>query len=463
MSAVSYFRFNHKNTDGSEILSNMSPYSVEVNKVFYKTGEHAFNGLKYLTIAELYKTAAKGKENTRRKKLIDYANTFSGEDTPYETSLDAKKAGNKTSFKLKQIENDYWEENDLAAQKNIYEYKYETYDEVKEILTKHSKDIFIFIDDRAKENTRYGAKIKRGGEILGENEFGKLWNVIILEKNAKESVLVQDPSNIFQDDKGSTYIKDENGDFYDYNEFVKSGTKIKVKINEDNLKSWEELGISPKSPVDPELDVPESPSSPKPKVEILDDVPLEDVTLVGISKEKKVEKGKKEKITIYTKQILTKRITLKIYEIGNNLTELIEKKLKKIYENICTNDGYIKSDSIQQISYSSGTIEGENILFDVCFECLVFKPVEGMIIYNCIVNNISRAGIKAEVNSEISPAIIFIAKDHAYDSEYFNSIKESDTINVKVIGFRYELKDSKISIIASLIEKRNIKIVLNKS
>ena len=80
---------------------------------------------------------------------------------------------------------------------------------------------------------------------------------------------------------------------------------------------------------------------------------------------------------------------------------------------------------------------------------MIFRPVEGMIIYNCLVDNISRAGIKAKTNEEYSPVVIFIAKDHAYKSDYYNSIKEEDKINIRVIGHRYELKDSKISIIAS--------------
>ena len=86
-----------------------------------------------------------------------------------------------------------------------------------------------------------------------------------------------------------------------------------------------------------------------------------------------------------------------------------------------------------------------------------------MIIYNCVVDNVTRAGIKAKTNEEYSPVVIFIAKDHAYKSDYFNTIKEGDNINIKIIGHRYELKDSKISVIASLVEKRrNIKIVLKK-
>ena len=147
--------------------------------------------------------------------------------------------------------------------------------------------------------------------------------------------------------------------------------------------------------------------------------------------------------------------------VQDKLIQLLD-KTKKNYENMCTNDGFIKKDSIELITYSSGIVENSCVIFDIVFEAMIFRPVEGMIIHNCLVDNISRAGIKAKTNEEYSPVVIFIAKDHAYKSEYYNKINEGDKINIKVIGHRYELKDSKISIIASLVEKRNIKIELKK-
>ena len=46
---------------------------------------------------------------------------------------------------------------------------------------------------------------------------------------------------------------------------------------------------------------------------------------------------------------------------------------------MCTNDGFIKKDSIVLITYSSGFLENSNITFDVVFEAMIFRPVEGMI------------------------------------------------------------------------------------
>jgi CTP synthase (UTP-ammonia lyase) len=82
----------------------------------------------------------------------------------------------------------------------------------------------------------------------------------------------------------------------------------------------------------------------------------------------------------------------------------------------------------------------------------VCSPVEGMQI-NCIAKHINKAGIRAEVKDTPSPVVIFIARDHNYSSQLFSQVKENDNINVRVIGQRFELNDTYISIIAQLIEE----------
>ena len=52
---------------------------------------------------------------------------------------------------------------------------------------------------------------------------------------------------------------------------------------------------------------------------------------------------------------------------------------------------------------------------------------------------------------------VFVARDHHYKSTYFNSIKEGEKIRIRVIGQRYELNDKYISIIAELVEPKQVK------
>lgn len=173
-------------------------------------------------------------------------------------------------------------------------------------------------------------------------------------------------------------------------------------------------------------------------------------------KEKKVnEKKKYNSSSIYVNNIINNRVFLSINEVGNNLDEVILQKLKNNYEGKCSKEGFIKPNSIKLVTYSSGLVKNSKISFDVVYECSICKPVEGMIIKNCIVKNVTKAGIRAETKEkeEVSPVVIFISRDHHYQNTEFSTIKENDSIIVRVIGIRYELNDKYISIIAEFIDK----------
>ena len=161
-------------------------------------------------------------------------------------------------------------------------------------------------------------------------------------------------------------------------------------------------------------------------------------------------------LDIYMTNMITRRVTLSMSKVGNNIKSILEKMISYQMDGKCVVEGYIKPNSIKIISYSNGIIKGDEVAFEVVFECLVCLPVEGMHI-TAIAKNITKAGIRAEINEEPSPLIIFIARDHNYKSVYFSSIKENDEIKVRVIGQRYELNDTFISIIAELLDKKEYK------
>ena len=162
------------------------------------------------------------------------------------------------------------------------------------------------------------------------------------------------------------------------------------------------------------------------------------------------EKSKRKGKSIYSLNMLTRKVVLPFSSIGNNLNIVLKNKLESELYNKCCKEGYIKSGSIRLSSYSSGTVEGNNVSFDVLFECLVCHPIEGQLI-KCKVINITRAGIRAEYfKEEKSPITIFVARDHHYDNKQFSAVKEEDIIQIKVIGIRYELHDDFISVLGEL-------------
>lgn len=153
---------------------------------------------------------------------------------------------------------------------------------------------------------------------------------------------------------------------------------------------------------------------------------------------------------LYSKNILTKRFDLNFKELKGDITKKLQNKISSEYEGKCILEGYIKKKSCNIISYSSGVInEGNKITFTIVFECEVCLPMEGSKI-DCIVKNVTKAGIRAEIDDDVSPLVIFLARDHHYQNNTFSGINNDDIITVKIVGKRYELNDQYISIIGEL-------------
>ena len=170
----------------------------------------------------------------------------------------------------------------------------------------------------------------------------------------------------------------------------------------------------------------------------------------GKQRKIRIQKRRPSQKPIYMESLLTRPIHIHINSIGKNIKQTLAQIISNKYEDRCVVEGYIKGRSSKLITYSSGEIHEDMIKFEVVFKCLICNPVEGMNI-NCIAKNITKAGIRAEINESPSPVVIFIARDHHNTSEYFANINEDDKIKVKVIGTRFELNDKYISIIAELI------------
>ena len=167
----------------------------------------------------------------------------------------------------------------------------------------------------------------------------------------------------------------------------------------------------------------------------------------------KLKDPRKRGVGIFMRNVITKKVHLPFNVLGSNIKENIQLSLVRRLEGYCIQEGYIKPNSIRIISYSAGTFTGADVIFEVMFECLVCRPVEGMR-FRAVVKNITKAGVRAETSTEPSPVVVFIARDHHYKSKDFSLLKEGDDINVRVIGIRYELNDRYISIIGEHVPTR---------
>ena len=169
----------------------------------------------------------------------------------------------------------------------------------------------------------------------------------------------------------------------------------------------------------------------------------------------KPRRRKPKAVGIYTTALISRRVVLHITNVGSNLRQTLERVVASQIEGKCVVEGFVKPGSSRIQTYSSGQVQGSNVAYEVIFECQVCSPVEGMHI-ECVAKNVTKAGVRAEVNEDPSPVVVFVARDH-HSSEYFANIKEGQSLKVRVIGQRFELNDRFVSVIAEVIEPREEK------
>ena len=157
---------------------------------------------------------------------------------------------------------------------------------------------------------------------------------------------------------------------------------------------------------------------------------------------------------LFVHTVINRSVSVEPKYITNSLNDVILKKLKEQYEEICSKDGYIKKNSIKILKRSLGKILASqfngNVLYNVQFSAEICNPLEGAVI-KAQVSNINKMGVLANVSNYVdSPLNIILARQHHIDNEKFATLTVGTDIDIKIIGKRFEHGDSHISIIAVL-------------
>lgn len=162
--------------------------------------------------------------------------------------------------------------------------------------------------------------------------------------------------------------------------------------------------------------------------------------------------------SLFTKRTIKRSLTIPFYHIkyGIDIKQLLTRELSKRIEGHCSVEGYICPNSICIQSHSGGTLAGANIAFDIVADCLVCFPAEHTVI-QCVAKTITQAGIRAGATQltpgSISPIEVFLSRDmNMKNSELFSRIEENDILTVEVIGRRFVLHDTHVTIIAMLLD-----------
>jgi hypothetical protein len=152
---------------------------------------------------------------------------------------------------------------------------------------------------------------------------------------------------------------------------------------------------------------------------------------------------------LYIKSILHQKIAVPFVKVGNNMPLYFKRYASRNIEGKCRKEGYIRPNSMQVVSYSTGLLHADNVLFDVVFSCDICYPCEDMII-KCKIVNITKIGIRGIISELNNPIVLFISREHNANRN-FEDYEEGNMINIKVLGVRFELNDEYISVIGEII------------
>jgi len=167
---------------------------------------------------------------------------------------------------------------------------------------------------------------------------------------------------------------------------------------------------------------------------------------------------------IYKELTMCKKIYIEPKDLKKNLDEVIKINLVKEFENKCITEGYIKSDSIELLRRSLGSIQSSNfkgtIIYTVVFKAKVCNPLNGSVI-KARVEDINKLGLLGK-NGPIS---VIIPREYSEDKLVFKDINIGNEVEVEVLGKKFDLNGSVISVVGRLnnnIKKKIIKIKKNE-
>ena len=153
-------------------------------------------------------------------------------------------------------------------------------------------------------------------------------------------------------------------------------------------------------------------------------------------------------------------------ELDVNIEKTLMTKLKKRYEGVCSRFGYIKPDTLQILHRSLGSFMKPHFNGHTRFEVLlmgeVCNPTQGMVV-TAKVRGKNNLGILAESSVARGGSlpdlplldIIVPRRSAGIASEVdLDTVAVGEEVYVEVLGKRYQLNDSKISIIGRIVKER---------
>jgi hypothetical protein len=118
-------------------------------------------------------------------------------------------------------------------------------------------------------------------------------------------------------------------------------------------------------------------------------------------------------------------------------------------EGRCRKEGYISTHGVTIVSYSCGLLFADSISFQVIFQVNACNPSVNTVCPCKILNN-TKIGIRGIYQEIDNPIIFFVSREHN-PTKNFDEYCIGQTIQVNLLGTRFELNDTTISSIAEII------------
>lgn len=175
---------------------------------------------------------------------------------------------------------------------------------------------------------------------------------------------------------------------------------------------------------------------------------------------------------IFIREVLVDKVKVKPQMLGNNINQILNAILTRKYAGVCSHHGFIRPNSIEVIKHSVGNLLSVSfngdVLYSVCFKADVCNPMIGSKVFAKIIN-MNKFGILAETgitfNGKVMPILeIIVAKQTVNMNSMINldTLNIGDIVTVEILGKKYELTDTKISVVGRIVAKGNHQEVIHE-
>ena len=153
---------------------------------------------------------------------------------------------------------------------------------------------------------------------------------------------------------------------------------------------------------------------------------------------------------------LNRSVGLRPNEINSGIDDTLLFKLREEIEGKCIKEGYAMPNSVEIVNRSLGEVQlshfNGSMIYHINFIVKVCNPNEGDII-QAKITNVNKMGILAVAgDGDPEPLNILLPAQYHLNNPDFHKLQPGNTVEVKIVGKRFDSGELQISIIGVVNE-----------